>query len=403
MPSGDANVYLRVRLGSGTTPEISRQVISVDVQDEDRGTDFATVVVDNQGMTNTEAIRVGNEVRIEMGWESEHALLFVGRVHRTQTAAHASGSSRLSFTCRDLSMRMCDRPTTANRQHVGTLEEILTALATEASIEMGKVLIDPMPSWTEGERGPLNQGTRTTWQMIQDLAEEYRSRAFVEVNSSEKDTAAQREAGGVPLLYFVSEEALLNQKPLGKLRYCAGYGSLLEFEIQRVGSGAAPSAETTVVDEVSGEVRTESGPEPAVEEPAALTAGQTHHLTAAGGEARARGAEASIDHANQQPVQPADVRPRSRVAGTPSDPGLARRLVMQDPTRVLGLFGRGLAMGTVFLRAKGSVEIDGLASSANGRWYVRRVNHIIEQTSERSSGARGQTRKTYRTRIEVTR
>lgn len=395
MPA-NSNVYLRVRLGTESTADISQQVASVDVQDEDRGTDRAVVVMDDPSQANTDAIREGTEVRIELGWESEHALMFVGRVHRVRSAARSGGVGRLSFTCHDVSARMNVRPEIANRQHVGTLREILTALAGEHEIEMGDVLIDPMPSWTEEE--PLNQGTATTWAMIQNVAEEHRARAFVEVNSSESDSAAQRAAGGVPRLYFISEAALLAQDPLGKLKYCEGFGSLIEFDFQRVGSGAAPSAQTTMIDPVSGEVCTEQGPEPAADTPAALGSGQIGRLGSAVGEGRVRGAEAAIDLANQQPVQPADLRSRTRLAGTPSDCALGRRLVTQDTTRDVGLFGRGLAMGTVFLRAKGSVEIVGLAASAEGNWYLRRVNHLVEQTR---TGER--IRKTYRTRFEATR
>jgi phage protein D len=401
MADADVNVYLRVLLGTVVPADISQQVIRVDVQDEDRGTDCATVVLDNPAQANTDAIREGNEVRIEMGWRSEHALLFVGRVHRTQTAAQASGGSRITVTCLDVSVRMNGRPATPNRQHVGTLRDILTALATEAEIAMGEVRLDPMPSWSVED--PLPQGTKTTWQMIQDLAEEYGARAFVEVNSQPGDTDAQREAGGVPRLYFISMDAMLAQEPLGRLTYCAGFGSLQQFDITRVGGGAAPSAETTVVDPVSGEVRTESGPPPASDPPASLSPGQTSGLATTASQPAARAAEAAVDLANRQPVQPNHVRPRARPAGTPSDPALARRLVRQDPTRVLGLFGQGLAMGTVFLRAKGCVEIDGLASSANGRWYLRRVNHIIEQATQTNAGGRRLTRQTYRTRIEATR
>jgi hypothetical protein len=71
---------------------------------------------------------------------------------------------------------------------------------------------------------------------------------------------------------------------------------------------------------------------------------------------------------------------------------------MQDPTRTLGLHGQGLAMGTIFLRAKGSVEIGGLSSAASGKWYIKRVNHIFER-----EGTGTALRKTYRTKFEATR
>ena len=43
---------------------------------------------------------------------------------------------------------------------------------------------------------------------------------------------------------------------------------------------------------------------------------------------------------------------------------------------MLGLHGDGLAVGTVKLRAKGKIGIEGIANWAEGDWYVRQVNHI---------------------------
>jgi phage protein D len=395
MPS-DKNVFLKVQIGTGTSADVSAQCVQVDVQDEDRGTDRAVVVMDNQAESSTDAIREGTEVRIEMGWESAYALMFVGRVHRVHSAARSGGVSRIQMLCHDVSTLLNQRPEEPNLQHVGTLTQILTAIAGEQNIEMGDVQIDPMPSWTEDDT--LDQGTRTSWQMIQDLAEEYRARAFMEVNSVSTDTDAEREAGGIPRLYFLSEEWLLAQDSIGKLRYCTGFGEILEFDTQRIGSGASPSAQSTMIDPVSGEICTEDGDPHAPDPPVSLTEGQAGNLTSAMGSGRARNAEAAVQIANDQPVQPSDVRRQTRVAGAPSDCDLSRRLVERDQTRILGLHGRGLAMGTIFLRAKGTVEITGLSSTAEGIWYLKRVNHIVEQAQTRD-----RVRKTYRTRFEATR
>ncbi len=395
MPS-DKNVFLRVKIGTGTTADVSAQCVQVDIQDEDRGTDRATIILDNQADSNTDAFREGLEVRITMGWESAYALLFVGCVHRVHSSTRSRGVSRIQVLCHDMSTLLNRRTEEENQQHVGTLTEILTAIAGTKNIAMGEVQLDPMEIWSEDE--PLLQGTRTAWQMIQDLAEEHRARAFIEVNSTHDDTPAQREAGGVPRLYFLSEDWLLAQDPIGKMTYCTGFGDILEFDTQRIGSGASPSAQSTMIDPVSGEVCTEEGEPHAPDEPAALTDSQTGNLSSAMGGGRARSAEAAVQLANDQPVQPADVRRQTRITGTPSDCALNRRLVERDQTRLLGLHGKGLAMGTVFLKAKGSVEIVGLSSTAKGIWYLKRVNHIVEQAD-----TRGRTRKTYRTRFEATR
>ncbi|MGV6874229.1 hypothetical protein ACUSIJ_16270 [Pseudochelatococcus sp. B33] len=409
MPS-DSNVYLKVRLGAQKPfADIAPQVISVDVEDLDRGTDKATVVVSDQAQVNGEVIREGMEVRIEMGWESEHALLFMGVIKRTEAVAPSAGSTtgRLRFIAYDFSDRLQVMPPNEQRQHVGTLDQILTAIAQRAQIPVADVVIDPMPQWSEDRK--LEQFNRTDWQMIQDLAERYRARAFVEVNADASDSPEELAEGGASRLYFISETALLAQPKLGTLNYCRGYSSLIEFRTQRIGSGAAPSASVVTMNPETGAVVQEAGAPHAPEPPAALGANQVEGLEAAVGAGRAAGAAAAVDFANAQPVTPEAMRPVTERAGVPSDPALARGLVERDKTRIRGLFGTGLAMGTVFLRAKGSVEITGLANGASGIWYVRKVNHLYERedtarTRNWFTGMREvvDTRLTYRTRFEAT-
>jgi len=396
---GDSNTFLKVRLGAGPNfADLSPQVISVEVMDEDRGSDVATVVVADQAHANAEAIREGQEVRIEMGWESEHALLFMGEIRRTEAVAPVAGgtSARVQFKAYDFSCRLQGRPEVETRQHVGTLQSILTSIVARARIPVADVVIDPMPEWTEDD--PLQQRSRSDWELIQDLAERYRARAFVEVNATASDSAEELTAGGASRLYFISETALLAQAPMGSLNYCRGYSSLIEFRFQRVGPGAAPSASVATVNPATGEIARETAAPHAPDPPAALGPNQSEGLEAALGPGRAASATAAVDFANTQPVTPAATRPVTERGGEASDPTHARSLIERDQTRILGLNGSGLAMGTVFLRAKGSVEISGLANGASGRWYVRRVSHLFEK-----EGTGTATRKTFRSRFEATR
>jgi len=406
-----SNVFLRVRLGARFPfADISPQVISVDIEDIDRGTDKATVIVADQAHVNAEAIREGTEVRIEMGWESEHALLFIGVIRRTEALAPGAGSmpGRMRFIAYDFSVRMQTRPDTAERQYTGTLQQILTRIAYRAQIPVADVVLDPMPSWTED--APLQQRDRTDWQLIQDLAEEKHARAFVEVNVEASDNDEEVAEGGGSRLYFISEEALLAQPKLGNLTFCRGYSSLIEFRFQRIGPGASPAPSMATVNPETGEVTRATAPPHAPDSPAALGPNQVEGLEAAVGQGRANAAGAAVDFANAQPVTPSATRPVTERAGEPSDPARAQGLIQRDRTRIQGLFGQGLAMGTVFLRAKGSVEISGLANGASGQWYVRKVNHIYERERNVRSlywfnGRRDvtDTRLTYRTRFEATR
>ena len=397
MPS-DEVAFLRVKV---ETADVTSQVWHVDVEDVDRGSDKVTLIMDNPGSTNTDPVREGQVVRVELGWETENALAFEGRVVGTRTIAH-QGAQRLQVTAFDFSNRLAAAPTPEDPpQFVGTLEEIVRQIAERHTIEFGAVSVDPMPSYTEEE--PLVRRGRNDWQLLQDEAERLRARVFVEVNAAEGDSEEARSRGGTSRLYFATEESLLAQDPMGTLHYCPGFGSLLEFDYQRVASGAAPSATATVTDPATGSAATAEGTPPAEEPPATADTERSATVETMYGEGRARSYEGGLQVAEDAEVQPADLRARRTLNGLPSSPPFAETLVRQDRTRILGFHGRGLATGTVFLRAKGSVEIEGMiASWAKGRWYVWRVNHLVQRAVVRER-ERQRESITYRTSFGATR
>lgn len=400
----DARVFLRVRLGTNGEMDISPAVSRVDVHDEDRGTDVATVVMDDHAGISTDVVRQDRPIRIEMGWETEHAVLFLGRVKRIDSYARSGEIGRLQFTCHDMSELLNVRPQDDNGVYEGRLDTILSSLATKAGLKIGKVEIDPMPIWPDASGRKLVQRSRTSWAMIQEIARDNNARAFVEVNSLTGNRDAATEAAAVSQLYFYSADAMLAQEPLGKLTLCHGFGSLINFQITQIGAGAMPSSEATVVNPVTGELCTETGPAPAPPPPAAISGGALDQIRAVHGEGAARSAEAGLEVTSASVVPRSDAAVPARATGTPSDCGLARRLIRPDPTRTLGQSATGTAVGTVFLRAKSSVDVEGHSASANGRWYLRRVNHVIEQarSNPRESASLLNVR-TYRTTFEASR
>ncbi|MEM7305810.1 MAG: hypothetical protein AAF682_04035 [Planctomycetota bacterium] len=395
--TADQTPYLRVKIASA---DVSTHVWNLDVEDRDRGTDVATMLLDDPSSAVADGLQEGQHVEIDLGWESEHALVFVGCLTSVNPVSRNHTESRVRVKAQDISHLMTREPAITGprltRQHVGTLEEIVTAIADRHMIPLGEVSVDPMPSWTEDE--PLLQACdQNDWQFLQDVAEDHHARAFVEVNAAEGDTAAQRERGGQARLYLMSEEALLSQDPMGKLHYCRGHGRLLEFDYTRTGGGASPSATATVTDPSSGSTQTSTGPEPAAGPDPQASPERAAEIARRHGERRAEDYAAGVQMAADSEVQPGDMRARTTVTGLPSSPELAERRIQQDRTRILGFQGRGVAMGTIFLRAKGPVEIDGLASWAAGRWYVHRVNHVVQRTRVDSATAL-----TFRSRFVAT-
>ena len=90
-----------------------------------------------------------------------------------------------------------------------------------------------------------------------------------------------------------------------------------------------------------------------------------------------------------------DVPARGTI-GTPSDPARAAIATRRDLTRLLGLVADGLAVGTVHLRAKGTIHVAGVAACAEGDWYVQRAVHSYRSGSTDRHGS-------YQTRFIATR
>lgn len=354
--------------------DLAAQVSFVDIEDHDSLIDRATVVLDDPFGAIGDLPREGQGLQIELGWASEHAVLFDGDIVRVVTEAYGDSARRVTLVGFDPSYRMMQGlPKT--RDHTGTLSSILQGIVGEYALPVGQVQLDPDPSFTDAL--PLRQTNRKDWAFIQDMVKRYRARAFFEYN----DTASQ--------FYAVSESQLMQGDSQGALNYAEGPGQLLEFRYQRIAASATALATAVTLDPATGNPITAT-PVPVAPEPLPApdpTRSQVLDAVGSGPSDDYSGALAQVAGAQRTPDQQ---RPQTILAGRPSDPTLPDRAALAAPTSGLGLHGDGLAVGTVMLRAKGTVTIAGVANWAEGDWYVRQVNHVMKD-------------KTYLSRFVVTR
>src|SRR5712692_719181 len=195
--------FLAVTLEDKDKPDVSGALASVEIEDNDRLADKATLVFNDRQGISAETFRNGMKVKIDMGWSGEHAVLFEGIIHATSTSDTAGARSN-QVVAYDLSTRM--HRIAEPEAHVGTLKDILVKLIgkPEVNIKAGQIEPDPNPEFTKEK--PLKQPNGLTdLQLIQFLALRYNARAFVEYND------------GASKFYFVSEQTLWSQKPLAKL------------------------------------------------------------------------------------------------------------------------------------------------------------------------------------------
>jgi phage protein D len=346
--------------------DLGAQVSYVDVEDHDRLIDRATVVLDDPFGAVGDIPREGQALQVELGWVSEYAVLFDGDITRVVTEARGSLERRVTLVALDISYRLMQgAPKT--RDHTGSLSSIMKAIVAEYSLPVGQVQLDPDPSFTDDL--PLRQTNQKDWAFIQDLAHRYRARAFVEYNDGQSQ------------FYAISEPQLVQGDSQGSLTYQEGPGQLLEFRYERIAASAMPQSSGVTIDPSTGNVVTAPPPPPVTPEaPPAPDPARSQLLDSVGSGPSNDYSQAFEQVATAQRT-PDQQRPQNVYAGLPSDPAIPDRVARMDPTSVLGLHGEGLAVGTVMLRAKGKIGIQGIANWAEGDWYVRQVNHIMAENT----------------------
>ncbi len=357
--------------------DISANVRSVEVEDHDRLIDRAVVVLDDPKRSASEAPREGNTLLVDLGWGDSHAVLFEGEV--TQIASRDAGCDpkQVTITALDLAYRLRKRPFSA-ANHVGTLSAIVQRIVTRdaaTGVAVGQIEPDPDPEFTDD--APLRQTTQNDWDFLVELARRYNCRTFVEYNA------------GASKFYFIPVARLMQGEALGTLAAGGMAGRILRFDVQRNASRAAAREASSAVDPATGEVASTPTPPPPTE--------PAHAPGTVAGDVGGATLDSALSVAGEATELPQSQRPEGRRSGLASDPARAASEAAQDPTTPLGFTARGACVGTVMLRAKGTVDVDGISGWGIGRWYIKRVKHLLRTTYS------GGMRPGYSTEFELTR
>jgi phage protein D len=369
--------------------DVSSFVRELEIEDDDRLIDKAVVTFDDRVGVFAE----GQTLKLELGWQSEHAVLFEGLVKEVESHTHTAGPQRTRVTAYDLAWRM-NKEAKTREFTSGTLSSAVRTIAGTYSVPISTINADPDPVLTDSK--PERQVNVTDWVFLQALASRYGARAWVEYNA------------GASGFYFVNERTLVNAPPAGGMFWCGGRGPLIEFRARRGSSAAAPSVTSTATDPATGATRTGS-PAPVTPPPPVAVSDSTNASLAGDSTARSA-AQSAAQAANTATDHPEDHVPSRGTVGAPSDPDRAAIETRRDLTRLLGMHADGLAVGTIHLRAKSTIRISGVAGWAEGSWYVQRAVHTyhsgLSETSTAPAAAHTHPptpRGTYRTRFVATR
>ncbi len=371
--------------------DITASVVSVEVEDNDRLIDTAKITLNDPQAIAADVCYEEEVVTVDMGWATEHAVLFEGLVVRNTSTA-ANNSRQVVLEAYDFSHRM-NRTARNITYPAGALSDLVRQIVTDSKkryqFDAGNVHIDvdPDPQVT------ISQVNMTDLQFLQYLAARYSARAFVEYND------------GKSQFYFQSDSKIVQADRLGALHYCHGFSSIVDFSFHRISTGAAPVPQATTVNPKDG---TTASAQPTPPDP---TPSPTANPNLQASLAKTSPGSASVytsalSASSSAPGKPSDQIHTTSATGLPSDPNLPEIQGKRDPTRILGLTGDGTAVGTIKLRAKGKVQILGVPSWAEGDWYVHKAVHTYASggpgESKSGKSADKTRRGTYLTKFSVT-
>jgi phage protein D len=358
--------------------DVSAGAVVVELEDDDRLADRVRVRFNDR--VATVGMAPGDPIQVDMGWATEHALLFDGYVSELRSQRDASGTGTF-LTGLDRSWPMNAQRKTRELPP-GKLSTIVQSVVSSYGLPVGKIVCDPDPVFTAS--APLQQTTQSDLVLLQELAARYHARAFVEIND---DTAA---------FYWAPESNLMAAAAALTLTWRGGQGELHAFRhSQDTWHGAATLNASTQDPTTGAAVTTPAVPPPA---PITVTA-STDALDTLNTGARDRTDDyrAVVQNAAMPSIDPAQITPTGSTPGLASEPDRGPLLVQGDLTSAQGLRAEGAVTGSVHLRAKSRVSVAKLEDTRlNGDWYLRRVRHTYRSDGH---GARGQ----YETTFSATR
>jgi hypothetical protein len=362
--------------------DVSAFVRVVEVEDDDRLTDRAQI--DFEGFVAGATLADQQSVKIELGWQSENAVVFEGFINHVQDVAAADGTHRTRVTALDFSSKMNVKSVPHTWDH-GTLTDNIRELVGPYKIRIKTVEADPNPTLTA--QHPIAATEQTDLVFLQELGRRYGCRCYVEYNDNESQ------------FFFVSETTLMAAPPAGVLVWCdGGIGHLRSMTYRRGAGLAPPSITATVTNPTSGDAPPVAPDPPATPDAIAVDPAMVSHADPGYVGAIAAAASSTETHADHVPSITA--------AGLPSSPDRAIQATRRDTTAPLGFSGEGVATGTIMLRAKLLVTIQGIAPWAAGDWYVRRAVHTWRDTTpagQPRTGAAAHPTASYQTSFAVTR
>jgi phage protein D len=343
--------------GEDITPWVS----SVTVVEDERRADNTTITVPDPRMIYADALFEGSTVEVDLGYADQHALMLRAIITKVELHYPESGVPVLTLKGEDRSIMMGLK----ERKRVWrdrTVSDVVTAMAREHGFKQTEVNLSPDPVL----RKPLHQDAKTDLAFLQDLAQKYHAKCFVELDEHGKE-----------VFYFIPERRIVTVRRPDTLllRYRLGPQSNLV--------GFSPSFDSSYIDRLKyvedidhkgNQIKNQEKP------PGEIVIWNLDDRLLASANVADRGKIQKLyskGAAGKRALQKQLAARRATTGLVARDQSEIEETDDALESRRLGMTADGTTVGNIWLRAKSNVEISGVNKRFDGSWYVSTVTHRI--------------------------
>lgn len=333
------------------------------VEESDSQADLATMTFGDSYQVLSDILHEGLSVEIDLGREDAHALLFRGAIIGVRAMFPSQGQALVEIQAIDSLTQLNYQPRT-KRWWNTTVSQIVRDIAMVNRLVPGD--IQPSEDFLIEESRPRQQVEETDLAFLHHLAQDYDCKLYVE-HEQRRD-----------LLNFVSTLSLLNAQPIEQT--LRANVNLIDFMASYDTFATAPEMRLVATDPQTGDRLEISS------DLISLGDGQwTPDLRriAQTGAAATRLSRLITRSASKRARLRDFWRIPPRIAGAASRPLDDSSGTFGDLSRRLGQSGKGRARGSIWLRPRRRVLIEGYGGRWSGDWYLARVRHEMD-LSQRS-------------------
>jgi phage protein D len=364
------DLFYRVTVNAADASyELSDDIDSFTVEQRGSDPDLLTIQLADPFHVFGMALQEGMEVEVEIGTDSDHSLIFRGRLYHIDASFPSHGVPRLEVKAYDRGMRMGLHKRNRRFQNL-TLSALVQQIA--APYFNGNVQVTLSGDPTFDAHG-IRQQEETDLAFLKRLAEDFGCVIFTDLGeSSDGDT-----------FHFIAEQQVMSADPDLSLYYrrsdvdypldeFTASIDISRLRLPRVLSGIdydsgeaidAPTSDTLGIAPADDPYLDESLTEFRTDDP--LKAAQLEVLISAA---------PTVQLALRDELGPVE---RAATPTFVSRQQLNQIAQNQPSTSLLGMQASGAAPGVKELKARSSVAIANVGGRFSGNWYLSEVRHVL--------------------------